>query len=68
MNNRKLALLARLAGAPQAKAAGILLHQKKGQDVEKGQPLFSLFSETPGELAYAKAFLESENNIIHIKE
>jgi thymidine phosphorylase len=52
-DNRKLARIAKLAGAPQAPAAGVLLHVKVGQTVEVGQPLFTVHAQTPGELAYA---------------
>lgn len=45
MNNKSLISLARTAGAPQDRGAGILLHAKKGKLVKTGDPLFTLFAE-----------------------
>ncbi|MCQ8893421.1 MAG: AMP phosphorylase [Methanolinea sp.] len=45
LNNKSLISLARTAGAPHDKGAGILLHAKKGSRVEKGQPIFTIFAE-----------------------
>ena len=45
MNNRSLITLARTAGAPHDRGAGILLHAKKGKLVKTGDPLFTLYAE-----------------------
>lgn len=45
MNNRSLITLARTAGAPHDRGAGILLHAKRGKLVKEGDPLFTLFAE-----------------------
>jgi AMP phosphorylase len=45
MNNQSLISLARSAGAPHDRGAGILLHAKKGNRVEKGEPIFTIFAE-----------------------
>jgi len=45
LNNRSLISLARLAGAPHDRGAGILLHAKKGSRVQKGEPIFTIFAE-----------------------
>ena len=45
MNNRSLVTLARTAGAPQDRGAGILLHAKKGRRVKAGEPLFTIYAE-----------------------
>jgi AMP phosphorylase len=45
MNNRSLVTLARTAGAPQDRGAGILLHAKKGKRVKAGEPLFTIYAE-----------------------
>ncbi len=58
-DNRRLSKLAKLAGAPQAPAAGIDLHVRLGDRVEAGQPLFTLHAETSGQLGYAMEFLGS---------
>jgi thymidine phosphorylase len=66
IDNRRLARAAKLAGAPQAPAAGLYLHAPLGSRVERGQPLFTMHAETPGELAYALAYLYSQPPIVEI--
>jgi thymidine phosphorylase len=53
IDNRALARLAKLAGAPRAPVAGVDLHVRLGDSVGRGQPLLTLHSQTPGELDYA---------------
>jgi len=65
-DNRRLAMVAKLAGAPDDKAAGLSLHVRLGSVVEKGQPLFTVHAETPGELAYALDYLDSNPDIIGV--
>ncbi|MDO8778020.1 MAG: thymidine phosphorylase family protein [Burkholderiaceae bacterium] len=57
IDSRRLAQLAKLAGAPGALTAGLELHVQLGDDVQRGMPLFTLHAEAPGELAYAKHYL-----------
>ncbi|MEO0785455.1 MAG: thymidine phosphorylase family protein [Pseudomonadota bacterium] len=64
IDNRRLAMAAKLAGAPDAKAAGVELHVRLGDAVEAGTPLFTLHTETPGELDYAIDYVVSEPDII----
>ena len=68
IDNRRLARIAKLAGAPQAPAAGIDLHVRNGDFVERGEPLFTLHAESPGELAYALQYAEAQSGTIHIAE
>lgn len=56
IDNRQLARLAKLAGAPNSAAAGLRLHKRVGETVECGESLFTLYSETKGELDYALAY------------
>jgi thymidine phosphorylase len=67
-DNRKLARIAKLAGAPQAHAAGIMLHVKMGQTVEVGQPLVTIHAQTPGELAYALEYARSNHVFMTVEE
>ncbi len=68
INNRYIAELARLTGAPMYKAAGIELLAKVDACVEKDQPLLILHAATEGQLNYALAFLEREYEVIAIEE
>lgn len=62
MDTYKTAQLAKLAGAPNAKVAGVDLHVKLGTPVTTGQPLYTLHAQSPGELAYALDFIRSPQN------
>lgn len=64
IDNRRLALAAKLAGAPDAKAAGVELHVRLGEPVSAGMPVFTLYAETPGELDYANDYVDSEPDIV----
>ncbi len=68
IDNRRLAKVAKLAGAPAAAAAGVLLHTRLHNQVMLGEPLFSIHAETPGELSYALHFLKNQPDIIGIGE
>ncbi len=68
IDNRRLARIAKLAGAPQSACAGIDLHVRPGDFVERGEPLFTLHAESPGELAYALQYAASQAETIHVIE
>ncbi len=64
IDNRRLAMVAKLAGAPDAKAAGVELDVRLGDRVEAGQPLYTVHTETPGELSYALDYVAANADII----
>jgi thymidine phosphorylase len=68
IDNRKIAKLAKLAGAPDVRSAGVALHVKIGATVERGAPLCTLHAEAPGELAYALDYAAANSNIIEVAE
>jgi thymidine phosphorylase len=68
VDNRRLARVAKLAGAPRAPSAGVELHSRLGDLVEVGQPLFTLHAESPGELDYARRFLRVNPNVFELEE
>ena len=68
IDNRRLARAAKLAGAPNDPAAGLELHVRLGAPVAPGEPLFTLHAESPGELAYALAFVEAHPGIVAVTE
>ena len=63
-DNRRLARLAKLAGAPSAPAAGLELQVRVGDRVARGQPLFTVHAQAPGELAYALDYLATQQHIV----
>lgn len=66
IDNRSLARLAKLAGAPRSSAAGLEIHVKLGQSVAPGQKLMTLHGESRGELDYALAFADATPDIVRI--
>ena len=42
--NKRLVELARMAGAPADKKAGVIIHKKMGERVKKGEPLITICS------------------------
>jgi thymidine phosphorylase len=68
IDNRKIARLAKLAGAPEAKAAGVDLHVRLGSLVAAGEPLCTLHAQAPGELAYALQYALANPGIVRIDE
>ncbi len=53
INNTDIAHVAREAGAPKEKGAGVLLHTKLGRHVEKGDVLFEIYAERSTQLEAA---------------
>lgn len=67
VDNRKLARIAKLAGAPRAQSAGIEFYAPIGFKVEAGQPLYSIHAETAGELNYALEFVKGIQSVVNIQ-
>jgi thymidine phosphorylase len=63
VDNRRLARVAKLAGAPDDKAAGVELHVSLGEEIERGHPLYTIHAEAPGELDYALEYAEANPDI-----
>lgn len=68
IDNRRLAGIAKLAGAPKAPAAGVIFHTPLGTRIEVGQPYLTIHAESPGELAYARTYAETQENLIALQE
>lgn len=66
INNRFIARLASLAGAPNAPLAGLTIHVRLGDKVEVGQPLMTLHSMARGELEYALSFYQDHPEALNI--
>jgi len=61
IDNLRLNRLARLAGAPVAKGAGIELFRRIGDRVARGEPLYRLYASEPFEFEFAGAAAERDN-------
>ncbi len=68
IDNRHIATIAKLVGAPDAKSAGIELLVKLDSIVNKSQPLFKIHAETQGQLRYALDFFHQGHDIFQIEE
>lgn len=64
IDNRKLARLAKLAGAPETPAAGLDMHVRLDDTVEPDQPLCTVHAASRGELEYALAYAEANPDIL----
>ena len=54
INNKKLSTLARLAGAPGNKGAGVYLHKKLKDKINKNETILTIYAENKEKLNYAK--------------
>ncbi|MEM7822854.1 MAG: AMP phosphorylase [Candidatus Aenigmatarchaeota archaeon] len=67
INNHAIATIAREAGAPADKGAGIILRKKLGDDVKEGDVLFEIYAEKNYKLERALKLTE-ELNVMGIAE
>lgn len=65
-DNRKLSQLAKLAGCPSQWAAGVYLYKHLNDTVKKGEKLYTIYSNSQGELDLAKSLTE-EVEIVKVK-
>lgn len=66
IDNRRLAKVAKLCGAPSDQGAGLYLNVKIGDKIEIGQPVFTIYTDTQGELSYTLSYLEQQPDILKI--
>lgn len=67
INNRAVAKLAKLAGAPDMPAAGLRMHVRLGDRIKAGDPLITLHADTRAELAYPLAYADEVPDIISLE-
>ncbi len=66
IDNRQLAQVAKLAGAPADPSAGLVIYSKLGDKVGRGETLITIHAESPGELDYAVAYLHEHTQLIRL--
>jgi thymidine phosphorylase len=66
IDNRHIARIAKLAGAPHDKTAGVDLHVKLGHAVHSGTPLFTVHAGSPSGLSYALAYVKDGNAAVKV--
>jgi thymidine phosphorylase len=62
IDNFKIATVARLAGAPMDKGAGVYLHKKVGDKVKQGEPLFTIYAQFKANFNFAITASEKEHS------
>jgi len=67
INNTSVIEIARAAGAPKDKGAGIVMYKKIGHTVTKGEKLFTVYAEKVGKLERVKQLMD-ENNVFGVGE
>jgi len=68
IDNRRISLIAKLAGAPQSWVAGVDLQVSIGSRVKKNDELFTIHAQSPGELQYVLDYLKEGNRVIELEE
>jgi thymidine phosphorylase len=61
IDNYRMARIARLAGAPMDKGAGVDLLKKLGDPVRQGEPLYRVHARFSADFAFASALLETDS-------
>ncbi|MBU3896838.1 MAG: AMP phosphorylase [Nanoarchaeota archaeon] len=64
IKNAEIGSVAKRAGAPKDRAAGVLLYAKTGDRVKKGQKLFTIFASNEAHLSEAIEFAEANVPVI----
>ena len=68
IDNRKLARLAKLAGAPFSLNSGLRLQVNVGSKIKQGGALFTLYSDSQGEMNYALDYYQSNSQMFQIED
>lgn len=66
VDNRMIARIAKLAGAPEDMSAGVRLAVRLGDRVRQGDVLFTLVSGTLGKIAYAMDYVSTNPVVVEI--
>lgn len=61
IDNEQMARIARLAGAPMDKGAGVDLYRKVGDEVRRGEPLYGIHAEFGSDFSFATAAAEANS-------
>ena len=67
IDNRRLAKVAKLSGAPRAALAGIDCSLRIGDPVVAGQPLYTVHAQSPGERDYVLAYAQTHTDILSLE-
>lgn len=68
IDNRRLSKVAKLAGAPVSAAAGLVSRSRIGDRVVAGEPLFTVYAQSKGQLEYALDYTRACTTIFDVRE
>ena len=68
VDNRRIARVAKLAGAPQDPGAGVLFQSPLGRVVRAGDVLYTIHAQAPGPLSRAVSYADLHGDIIGIAD
>lgn len=64
MDNANMIRIARAAGAPKDKGAGVYLRVKRGQSVKKGDPVYEIYAEQASKLNIAVSVANANEAVV----
>ena len=64
IDNQVISRISRIAGAPHDKGAGLYLYKHVGDKIKKGDKLFTIYSESKHEFAFAVEFAKTNNGFV----
>lgn len=64
IDNSRINSLAKIAGAPKDKSAGVYLHFKKGQKIGKGEKILTIYSESRSRINQSMRFYKQKNPLL----
>jgi len=67
IHNQKIAMVAKLAGAPHDARAGVFLGVKLGEAVAEGAPLFTIYAESGERLRFSMDYVAANRDILVVR-
>ena len=64
IDNLVISRIARIAGAPKDKGAGVYLYKHNGDKVKRGEKLFTIYSESEHEFKFAVEYTKKNNGFL----
>ncbi len=64
IDNKTIARIARIAGAPRDQGAGLYLYRHNGDYVKKGDKLYTIYSDSTQRLRFAKKIAEKDSGFL----
>jgi thymidine phosphorylase len=66
IDNKKISMICRFAGAPKSKASGVFLHKHVGDEVKNGDKLFTIHTDSNVELETTLKYIKNDETIVKV--